>query len=142
MKSTSPYVTLLIFGLASLYYGIDGFVAGQGTLAGIFITLGLVMSYFALSRMGDQRSDHSRYRNRPQNLVHIPSISDGEYTGENHGTTVMNEQAAVEIRELVQRGRIIDAIRVYRQVTGHSLVESKEYINSVLRELEQEARNQ
>ncbi len=141
MQPMKPFAVLLILGLSFLYYGIDLFVQGSSIAALIFGVVGIVLAYLALSRMGDQRADHSRYRSRPKNPVHIPSIPDGEYTGENHGTTIMNEQAAVEIRELVQNGRIMDAIRVYRQVTGHGLVDSKEYINAVIRELEEEARN-
>ena len=139
MKSSNPYVTLLIVGLASLYYGIDIFIAGHSMFGGLCTLIGLALSFWALSQMGDQRSEHSQYRNRPKRPTHIPSVPDTGYTGEGHGATVMDEQVALEIRTLVQKGRIIDAIKIYRQVTGHGLRESKEYIDSIVQDLEQEA---
>lgn len=141
MKSTRPYAILLIIGLASLYYGIDSIWAGYTVFGGVCGFIGFALSFGALSQMGDQRSDHSKYRNCPKNPTHIPSMPDGEYTGEGHGTTIMNEQAMAEIRQLVEGHRIIDAIKVYRQVTGHGLRESKEYIDSVVRQIELEERS-
>ena len=145
MNFSNPYTVALVSGLATLYYGVDLFVEEGLTISsGTSLLLGLAGSFYALSNWGDERSQHTQYQNRPKNPTHIASIPRGDshpQIGENHGTTVMNEEVTVEIRDLVESGRIMDALRVYRQITGHNLRESKDYINSVIQELEQEARS-
>jgi ribosomal protein L7/L12 len=138
--SNNPHLTFILFGVWSLYYSINKYLETGESLYFLGIALGMAAGFFGLSKIGDEKTNHSQYRSRPKNPTHIGSIPDKEYTGEAHGTTVMDEQAVQTIRELVSSGRIIDAIKIYRRVTGHGLRESKDYIDQVVREIEEERR--
>jgi ribosomal protein L7/L12 len=43
----------------------------------------------------------------------------------------MNADAPPEVKELMRAGKTIDAIKLYRQATGASLDQAREYVNSL-----------
>ena len=81
-------------------------------------------------------SIHIRYL-RPavvSDLTHaeedVPLIKDGYLTeaGETYLESVA-DQTSIEVRELTDAGRTIEAIRLYRSLTGASLSEAKNHID-------------
>ncbi len=60
----------------------------------------------------------------------VPLIENGYLTeaGETYLESVA-DQTAIEVRELVEEGKTIQAIRLYRDLTGASLLEAKTHID-------------
>ena len=63
----------------------------------------------------------------------VPLIQDGRVTeaGEIYLDSLEDDGMNIELRELVMNGRFVEAIRLYRDLTGASLLAAKNHVDAL-----------
>jgi len=139
MDNKNGTSSLLITGAALLYYGIDTYLnlapGKDPWLAYLMVVGGMGLLFFTMAQMGDERASKTHYENRPKNPTHIKSINEGE-----EFSPVLEESELVKIQVALESGKVVEAIRLYRESTGHGLRESKAFIDRFLKELDRKGR--
>ena len=137
MNSNSQLLTFIIVGCALLFHGSQLLeVDGGDTLGWMSVVGGMVLAFIGLYFMGDERANHEKYQQRKHYPTHIKSIEVGEDTYQHMVTDTEQDH----IEQLLREEKVIEALGYYRRVTGHSLLEAKEYIDKTLKDMDRRAR--
>ena len=147
-------IIFLIFGSILLLSGLRYQATledGSGQIVPYFmILMGTLLNFLALKSMGDQKVKPSPRMSSDYNQTHIPSIEKPkikkiekvhipsiDVSGHPKAPS-FNEEKFDEVRELVRTGQIVAAIELYRQTTGHGLLESGRAIKIIAEEMMQD----
>lgn len=126
-----PAVRLLIAIAAAgaLFYGIQEMLADWGEMEKVFSHLGLVaVSALALYKSLSQPEDTDPLHGHS----HVSAHHGENYTP---SETSFGDDELKKVHQLAHEGKYAEAMETYQRLTGHSMADSKTYIEAYLKQL-------
>jgi ribosomal protein L7/L12 len=101
----------------------------------IYILIGLVVLAIIVfvynNFLNNEAKSEVGKHNRNSSTVHLNKPIDQSDISQNSGKIRLNSSAYSQVLNLKRAGRVVEAIKMVREYTGVSLVEAKEYVDSL-----------
>ena len=97
----------------------------------IYILIGFVYNNFLNNEAKSEVKSEVGKHNRNNSTVPLNKPIDQSDINQNSGKIRLNSSAYSQVLNLKRAGRVVEAIKMVREFTGVSLVEAKDYVDSL-----------